>query len=276
MPGAYNSIDVSQPHVLRGTLQQTDTGLLYKPPTYKNAGTSFSFGGIRVGGISLHNRSAATCAVGYGVRIPNYLWKAGQWVDSTTTFTDDTTDAQNTTTNDFPLETTTANDGYVILSRIPFNAVSINVSTASVDAGTVARAVRFSDSTGAAWQSADTNLFVQDGLVLNYATGENCVVFSPPVDWGLSTTALGTGIPENYYAMNVRSTDPPATTAGLAKAIEIFRLFMPTEGLADNGLYEWGWAGAEITMPTEGDALVALFGTANDMNRVSANVRSAG
>jgi hypothetical protein len=275
----YNSITVGYPYIIRGTNQQTDTGLIYQPPTYKSFGAGAvaaatnSCGGIRVGGISLQNRSAASVVVGYGVRIPNYLWKAGQWVDATTTYTDDTTAAQDTTTDDFPLETTTNNDGFVILSRVKFNAVSVNVSTASVD-GTPVRATRFSDAAGTSWQTAENNLFIPPTTGAVYALGELPILFAPPADWGLSSS-LATGLPNGYYAMNVRSTTAPTTTAAIAKAIEIFYVHMPVEALADNAIYEY-WNQPEVVFPVEGDALVAVFSTANDQNRVTTNVRSAG
>lgn len=276
---AYNSINSAYPYLIRGTHQQTNTALLYRTPSISTSGGNLP--GLALGMFSLHNRSAATCAVGIGVRIPNAFWKAGQWTDATTTYVDDTTAAQDTTTNDFPMETAaTADDGHVILSRVPFNAVSYNISTASVKGTTVARAVRFSDSTGAAWGTAPTNLFAQTGLSDDMATGENIVVFAPPLDWGKSTTALGTGILAGYYAMNMRATDAPDTTAALAKAIEIYHLYFPTEGLADNGTFVEQFAMGEMMMAQDGveglygDALVAFFGTLNAQNRVSAQVRA--
>lgn len=276
----YEAFDVGYPYVIRGTNQQTDVGLIFQPPTYKAYGAgavaaqTFSAGGIRIGGASLHNRGGGAAPVGIGVRIPNMYWKAGQWTDATTTYVDDTTDAQDAGSDDFALETTTNNDGFVILSRIKFNAISFDVTTAS-SGGTPARAVRFATAAGTGWQSAESNLFVHNVSSGNYATGENVIVWSPPVDWGLSSS-LATDLPNGYYAVNVRATTAPSSTAGLARAIELFRIYFPTEGLADNGVYEAFFGSSEFTMPPEGDGLVALFGTANDQNRVTGLVRSAG
>jgi len=285
---AYNSIDFSQPYILRGTNQQTNDNLIWQPPTYKAFGAgpvasaTLRLPGMGLGYFALHNRSGSASVIGIGVRIPNYLWIAGQWTDATTTFTDDTTDAQDADTNDFALETTTNNDGYVIACRVPFNAVSINVSTASVDAVSVARAVRFSDSAGTGWQTADANLFQQTASATNYATGENVVVFAPPIDWGKSSS-LATGLPDGHYAMNVRATDAPGTTAGLAKAIEVYRLYFLQEAVADNSTLVEEFSGREFVMAQDdrggsgliyGDALVALFGTANDQNRGTVQVRA--
>jgi hypothetical protein len=219
--------------------------------------------------------------LGIGVRIPNYLWKAGQWTDATTTYTDDTTAAQDTTTGDFPMETTTASDGHVILSRVPFNAVSYNVTTASVDATDPARAVRFSNAAGTGWQTAESNLFILTGAVAagEIATGEAVTVWSPPVDWGKSSS-LATGLPDGYYAMNMRATTAPDTTAAVASSIEIFRLYYLTEAVADNATLTETFGVGEFVMASDvteglyGDALVALFETANDGNRVTVQVRS--
>lgn len=284
----YNSIDVGYPYRLRGTNQQTQTGLLYVPPSYRQVGkalagtapasTTAYLPGMALGYFALHNRSAGTVVAGIGVRVPNYLWKAGQWTDSTTTFTDDTTDAQSTTATDFPMETTTNNDGYCILSRVPFNAVSFNVATAS-NGGTAARAPRFSNAAGTAFATAINNAFVQDAASGNYATGEQIIVFAPPVDWGKSVS-LATGLLDGYYAMNVRATTAPTVTAGVATSMEIFRLYFLQENVADNTTLLEEFSGRELRIAQDsvegyyGDGLVALFsGTANDQNRVTAQVR---
>ena len=286
IPGtSYNSVDVGYPYKLRGTNQQTDTGILYRTPSHK----TYSIGGVTavdtaytpgmaLGYFSLHNRSAATVVAGIGVRVPNYLWTFGQWTDATTTYTNDTTDAQDAGDDDVALETTTNSDGFVILSRVPFNAVSFDVTTASLG-GTAVRAVRFANAAGTGWQTAESNLLIHNVSSGDYATGENLIVFFPPVDWGKSS-GLATGIGNGYYAMNVRATTAPSTTAGLARAVEIFRLYLGTEGVADNATLQEEFSGREFRMIDTldqglvGDALVALFGTANDQNRVSAQVRA--
>jgi hypothetical protein len=280
---AYNSREFGQPWMLRGTNQQTNDGLIWLNPAYKQLGANTSHTtartpGMALGYFALHNRSAAAIVAGIGVRIPNYLWAAGQWTDATTTYTDDTTAAQDTTTGDFPLETTTNNDGHVILSRVPFNAVSYNVTTASVDAGTVTRAVRFSNQAGTGWQTAESNIFLQTGSAANLSTGEAVTAFAAPLDWGKSSS-LATGLPNGYYTMNVRSTDAPATTAAIASSIEIFQLYFVTEALADNSVLLEAFPGHEFPMAQDaveglyGDALVALFSTTNDQNRLTVQVR---
>lgn len=287
----YVPVDAAYPYRMRGTLQQTDGGLLWQPPSYRahqrgGAPTNVTLRtpGMYLGKYALHNRAAAAIVTGIGVRIPNYLWIAGQWTNATTTYTDDTAAAQNTTTDDFELETTTINDGYIIASRVPFNAVSINVSTASVDAVSVARLARFSTEAGTGWQTTEANVFIQDGSATNYATGENLFVFAPPVDWGRSV-GLATGLPNGYYTMQMRTTDAAGTTAGVAASLEIFRLYQVTENVADNSIAVDDFFGGDLLMAVDdrpggsnevyGDALVALFSTANDQNRVTCQVRAA-
>jgi hypothetical protein len=290
----YAAVDRAQSVRLRGTNQQTETGLLWVPPTYRTnqrggaptTATGRGNGGLAVGYFSIHNRSGtSTTPWALGVRIPNHLWVAGQWTEATTTFTDDTTDAQDNGTNDFALETAgTANNGHIIASRVPFNAISYNISTASVKGTTVARALRLSNSAGTAFSTALTTADVPifDGSADDLATGERLIVFLPPSDWGKSVS-LATGLRNGFYTANIRATDAPDTTAALAAAIEIFRLYFLTEAVGDNGTLSQDFGTKDFSMSLDekdytegyvGDALVALCGTANDQNRVTALVRA--
>lgn len=280
----YSSIEVAYPFRLRGTNQQTDTGLLFQPPGYRistyptGASSIARFPGLALGGFALHNRSGSTAtAMAIGVRIPNSLWIAGQWTDATTTFTDDTTDAQSTTATDFPMETTTNNDGHIIACRVPFNAVSYNIATAS-SGGAAVRQPRFATAAGTTFDTTQANPFIQDGSSGTMNTGENLYVFAAPVTWGKSVS-LATGIRDGLYVMNMRATTAPTVTAAVASTIEIFRLYWMTENVADNSVLGDDLPGSEQTMAwdsvegTYGDGLVALFSTANDSNRVTALVR---
>lgn len=221
---------------LRGTNQQTTTGLLHVNALLSGRSTDTGTGGAkRVQGYNVQyarllSRNASN-VMSWGVRIPNWQWKAGLWADGTTTFTDDTTDWQDTDTNDFSLGTdATNNDGFVVLSNVLFNAVTINVSTASSGGSQVA-AVSYSKGDGN-WSSAMTNLWRQDGSGTFYGTGENIIYFNEPIDWGKTTGAEGTNIPSGMYAIRVRATTA-ATVAALGKAGEVWRLWMPTNIGAD-------------------------------------------
>lgn len=276
MPG-YNTIDVGYPYKLRGTNQQTNTGLLWRNPLYRANGTQRAIEGLALASYALHNRAGSAVVAGIGVRIPNELWIFGQWTNATTTFTDDTTDAQDTGTDDAALETTTNNDGFIVASRVPFNVLSFNVSTASAG-GAAVRATRFSNAAGTAWATAISNLFIAPTTAGDYATGENVVAFAAPVDWGKSVS-LATNLGDGYYAMNVRATTAPSGTAGKMTAMEIFFFPQLTEALQDNAILSDNFAAGELKLARDsvngyyGDALVALFSTANDQNRVTAQVR---
>lgn len=269
---SYDTVDMAYPFRLRGTNQQTDTGILWPGQVRELAGFQGATVRTAVAYASLHNRSGGAAVLGIGVRIPNARWRAGQWTDAAgTPYSDDTTDAQDAGASDFALETTTANDGFVIACDLPFNAISINVGTASVGAGAV-RAARYGNTAGDGWTDF-ANLFVQDAATGVMSTGENVMVWSPPLDWGLSgATGLG-GAPQGRYVVNVRATTAP-TTAALATAIEIFRLYLLTEAVADNGTLEFSPMLGDLIM-SGGTNVVALFsGTADNQNRVTALIRA--
>jgi hypothetical protein len=283
----YVSINAGYPYGLRGTKQQTDTGLLWKNPPYSPG--SHRTAGMALGYFSLHNRSAATVNVGIGVRIPNYLWKYYTRVDSTTTSTDVTTNAQGTSTA-VDLNSTTNNDGHVILSRVPFNAISYNITQAVT--GSPVNAIRYTNTAGTGW----TNLTNPYALPASSAgtfpvTGEAVVAFNEPTDWGKTAAAgLETGLAGGYYGLAFRSTTAPSQKAQ-ATGVEIFRLFFLTEGVADNGSLSQDFGAKDFVMALDafsneglyGDALVAAFldpaaasqGVKADIgNRVSALIRS--
>lgn len=283
----YELIDRAYTSRLRGNdSQQNDTGLIYSLAGLgvvnvagsregaltqgASGGTGESaFTGIGLGYFRLHNRSGGAVSMGIGVRIPNRFWAAGAWDDDATTpFTDDTVDAQDVGATDFPLETTTDNDGFVVHSRVFFNAISLDVGTASVGAGAV-RAARYSNAAGSGWTNF-ANLFLQDASTGVMATGENLVIWTPPSDWGRTQSTGLSGIPRDRFAVNVRATTA-GTTAAVADSLSIYRLYHLTEAVADNGTLEVFPAAEEVMTP--GDALVCLFGTANNQNVVTALVR---
>lgn len=290
-----NKISAFQDVILRGTDQQVGdellaAGALWSLPgratplnivggtTPSVGSTSYLVrGALAITNYVLHNRSGSTIAVGIGFRLRNDQWKAGQWDDDAATpFIDDTVDAQDigASTGDFALETTTANDGFVIASRHKFHWVSLNVGTAGVGAGTVG-AVRYSNNAGTGWTALATNQSFADTFTrsagVNFAVGEQVFVWAPPIDWGRVTNL--SGIPDGYYALNVRATTAPATTAALAVAIEIGTLVVAVEGVVDNATIS-----EEETFEREpfSDALVAFFGTANAGNLVKCEFIHAG
>ena len=267
-------IDVVQPTILQGDgNSQTATNLLYLNPLQSTATTAVRSEGMALGYFRLTNRAAGSAYVGIGVRIPNYYWTAGQWVDATTTFTDDTTDAQDVGTSDFDLETTTNNDGYIISSNVLFNAALIDIGTASAGAGAVARAARYSNSAGTGWSALTT--LVLTGSAVHYGTStETVVAFQTPSDWGRHVSGLGTGTPVDRYLLNVRATTAPngaGLVAGIANSITLYRIYF-LESIAADASLELNISPSELWMPS-GDALVAFFATADAENSVRALVR---
>lgn len=262
LANAYRSVSRALDVKLRGTNQQSNTGLWHLNSALTgNVGSEFNtYSPKRVSGYTLgygriNNRSGGDAICGFGARVPNYMWTAGLWADGTTTFTDDTTDWQDRDTNDFALGTAaTANDGFCIFSDIPFNCVSINVTTAS-SGGSQVGAVSYSLGTGS-WSSAMANLFIQDGLATFYGTGENLIVFSQPADWGKTTGGEGTGVPIGKYGIRVRCTTA-ATNAALGLAGEVWNIYLPTEKVTDNTTLEY-YGSPELAMPYA-DALGALI-----------------
>lgn len=286
---AFTTVDAFYPYRLRGpSLQQSNAGLLFTGPSMRLSGRALSGDpvsqtyftpGLALKSFALQNRSGATGCIGIGVRIPNEYWIAGQWVDANgaTAFTDDTTDAQSAGLSDFPLETVTNNDGFVVACRVPFNAISIDVGTASV--GVPVRTVKYSNTAGTGWTTA-SNLFIQDGsgavlpITGTTAANEGVIVWSPWVDWGLTGTSGVGGVPQGYYAVLIQATTA-SSTAALADSLAIFRLNLPTEAVLDNDVWSDSFT-APLMLEPKGDALVALFETASPGNQVNVQVKAYG
>jgi len=110
------------------------------------------------------------------------------------------------------------------------------------------------------------------------AANEGLIVFNVPEDWGATTAitnANWTSMPLNMYAINMRATTAP-TAAASALSLSIYRMYWVTEGLADNGTFEWNGGAMGAYMAPEGDALVPMFSTADEGNRITVLVRPRG
>ena len=293
----FESVEVGHPFRLVGQEPQGDGGLLWRPPSYRATGRGGSNNatlrvpGCAIGYFSIHNRASAAAVLGLGVRIPNALWRAGQWTVGNTTYADDTTDAQtvDSGTPKFALETTTNDDGHIIFSRVPFNAISYRIGTASVVGTSMTHAFAYSDPEGDAWV-ADSNVFVTGFITTALAATttsatEALHIFAPPTDWGRTTTAgaatLATGAPVGYYGYRITADDAPDTTAAVADSLAIYRLFFLTEAVADNGTLSQDFGAKDFEMARDpstgelyGDALVALCSVVTNLqNRVTVLVR---
>lgn len=214
---------------------------------------------------SIHNRSAseANCAV--AVRLPVDLWTAGQWDDGTTTYTDDTTDAQDADANDFALMTTTNDDGFAIFCQVPFNVVSVIVGTAANNAPV--QVLEYTQA-GGTWGTI-TNAFVPPDFS---ATGERLIWFANPQDWAVSESGHGTGVPVGQWGVRVTTSTAPDTTAGLASLLVLGYALYPTEAIADNKVALVTNEGETPLLP-QGDALCAVISVTNNQNRADMKYR---
>lgn len=264
--GTWEAIDVAPTALIDGGDSDSNTHALYSHPRSATGGLRLQ---LVVG--SIQNRSGGAANVGLGVRLSKSLWKAGQWVHATTTFTDDTTDFQDAGASDAALETTTNNDGFLVSSPHKFNALAINVGTASV--GVPVRVLEY--SVGTSTWTAITNYINFAGAGAVYGTGENVIVWIPPANWAVMAAGHGTNVPVGEYGIRVRATTA-SSTAGLATTMSVHRLYFLVEGLADNNIYEVPTTGMYFPMDPCGDALVGYISTLNNQNHITALVRVRG
>ena len=233
-------------YLLRGTNQQTNTGLFHLNSLLSgrnNSDPARRVQGYDLGYARIQNRSGGAFTwYGAGGRLPNYLWKAGLVDDGA--FTDDTTALQDITTDDFAMAVDAdANTGFAILSKVPFNVISLNVSTQ--DAGTQTGALKYSIGTGSTLATL-TNPYVAPPS--QWAAGENIVAWEIPTDWVVTDGTELTGVPAGYYLMVVEETTA-AATAALAKAGEVWYFPWQGEVLADNAVAELVPGVASFNLP---------------------------
>lgn len=269
----WNTVNQSYPRDLRGTLQQTDEGLLHINPTYRVGSRALdgttNYTDLPVEGMIIRRFELSritTGNAGIGVRWANRNWRAGQWTEVGSVYTDDTTDAQDPGADDFALETTTVNDGFVIIATRKFAWVSINVTTAGAATANT-HTVRYSNFAGTGWTAVDAQSAYVDTFsnAADYATGEIRFVWAPPDDWG-KVTSIGS-VPAGFYALNVRAT-VVAGAAALAGTIEVGNM-LGVRAIAANGI--WEQEQVNFSDPWA-DALVAFFASSDGGDRVYAEV----
>jgi len=303
-PIRYRSINSTQTYRCRGAYQQTAIGLL----NMVGMGGSIFGGGLsaslsgqiatstpesgqilsRVSGFSfgfvqltVRNAIAAASGLvaGIGVRVQNDLWQAGSWTNATTTYARNANFQASTSTA--ALSTTTANDGFVVFSSVPFNLVSLNVTTAEIGAAVTHD---FAYTSPAGWTTvATTALTVSDfsatgGVVV--PAGEALLMFDPPSDWVQTGSAqaaaagYGTGVPNGYYGIRVRTPVAP-TTAAVVTGAEIGLIAIQSPGPGAGGLFTTASTGPDMTAMyspvlssaetqiTYGDGIIAVFSAAS-------------
>ena len=248
-------------------------GVLWRPSGIAAYGARldeiYRFG---LGFASIQNRTGGVIQCGVGARLHPSEWRAGQWVQGSTTFTDDTVDAQDSGASDFPMETLVANDGFIVGARSPFNALAIDIGTASVG-GTPVRTLEYSLA-GGTW-SVLSNVLVPPVTSGQYATGENLILWGIPSDWAPLEAGHGTGVPLGLYGVRFRSTTAPGTTAAIANSMSVAKIVLAIEGLADNSVYEINSTG-EHYLEGAYDSVVAVLSSKSAIqSMVHADVRVA-
>jgi len=199
----------------------------------------------RLSYVEMQNRSGSSAGLALVGFLDDRYWVAGQWTDSSTTYTDDTIDAQDAGTNDFALETTTVNDGMIVGAVYPFGALSVDVTTAG--SGTNPTHT-FEYWDGAAWTGILAAGLLSDvPRAIDWASGEVLVLFDPPAPWVKGGT--GTGVPQDRYNIRIRRTNAVQATAGLARRIYVGVVLASIDAVAANGSYTPVVNGGSMDVP---------------------------
>ncbi len=245
----YN-VNTSQAVVLRlggaaGTAHHTTRlGLLWAPPQMN---TRFESGAaltdVWEGGIlhkfEIQNRSGSAANVGMGFRLANRIWIAGRLSDDGATFTDLTSTLQKQ--SPATLQVTGADqEGFVFGCKIPFDALSVNLTTAETNDGGATvpdHTVYYSNLAGSDWTAVTsaqtfTDNFTLSNTVLTAAVKD--FVWQHPNSWGAWTSTV---LPTGYYYLRVKSAHREANdVAAIATGAELYSgLWM--EALADGEIY---------------------------------------
>lgn len=241
---------------------------------------------------SLHNRSGSAAVLGIGGRIQRSVWTFSAWDDSEyaagVALTDETADAQNSTTGDVNLDTVgTANDGFMIGCDVPFNMVALMISQAST-AGTAWAAYYSKASAGTGFSNnytEITNFYVAPDFS---STGEQIIWFDAPSDWYrvLPDTAivnrhgrsnlqvLGYTAPSQYRLV-VKSTTAPNATRGQLTLANLGHVVMSTVNIQDGDILT-NIGGTDIYLPPVCDAICAATSVENAQNRADIKWRYSG
>jgi len=183
-----------------------------------SAGITVVPGKSRIMRAYLQNRSASTVSACIAGFFPDTEWIAGQWTDATTTLADDTTDAQDAGTDDFPINTTTISDGHIIGCNYPFGLVSYDMTTATIGAALEGVIEYWNGTAWTAIPAIGMAVDIPRVAGVQWATGELIIMFDPPIDWSMAGS--GTNVSATKYNLRYRSS-AAGTTAGLARRIYV-------------------------------------------------------
>lgn len=281
--GAANVINSGYGSVLRTAgWQQTDTGLLWIPPSMQifsppnslgNASATAFREGIWIRRFELQNLNAGTINVGIGSRMANLHWGGGLLSSDGVTFTDLTSALQSTAST--AVQVTGADQtGSVIFADRKFDWMSFNVTTAETDGGGAVPDHVLQYSTAAGWTTIVAAMVLTDTLTTSNAVWTAIVrnlVWEKQPDWVVTNSAVHGGVPAGKYAIRLNSTDREAgDTAAKVSGVEIGEALL-LKSLTTTGI--WEMEEVDYWMPA-GDGLVAYFSDATLSNRVYAEVLS--
>jgi hypothetical protein len=269
---SYNSIHKGVSLLMDGGKPYSYDGVLWRPPGIHALGVNnrldevYRFG---LGNCSIQNRTGVTIVIGIGGRVHPTHWKAGQWTNVGPAFVENTVAAQDAIGSDFDLEGADANDGFMIATRQPVNAICLDIGVASTGAVAV-RSAEYSQA-GGTW-GLMTNLLIPPVSLSDWAVGEALILWQNPTDLAVMEAAHGTGVPVGMYGYRFRSTTQPTTPAS-ANSMSVAEIIMAAEGLTDNTIYNLSPTG-EFYINNACDALVVLLSSkAAIQSVVNADVR---
>jgi len=245
-----HNVNTSQAVVLRlggaaGTGQhQTRNGLLWVPPTINtrfasNAAVADVWEGATLRKLEIHNRSGSAANVGMGFRLANRIWIGGRLSSNGATYTDLTSTLQSQTAA--TLQVTGADQtGFVIGCRVPFDWMSVNITTAETNDGGATvpdHTVQYSDFAGTGWTTVTSGMPFTDNFTLTdtvFTAAVKDFVWQHPYSWGAWTSTV---LPTGYYYLRVTCAQREANdVAAIATGVEI-GVMLAMEGLADGEIY---------------------------------------
>jgi hypothetical protein len=273
--GAANVINKGYAPVLRAAgWHQTDTGLLYTPPTMRIPSPPSSLGavtevlyreGLVIRRFELQNLNASVVNCGVGSRTANAHWTAGLYDGAT--YTDKTALLQSRTPTKLGVDGAD-NTGWVILSDRPFDWVSMDITTAGVSAA-ADHSLQYSVA-GGSWTTIAASMVLTDGYTATdtpLALAVHDVVWEKQPEWAKTDTH--TGLQAGKYAMRfVTAGSAGGNTVAIASGVEIGEAFL-LKSLAVSGI--WETEEIDYWMPA-GDGIVAYFSVITIANRVYAEV----
>lgn len=233
------------------------------PPTAAAEGQMTPVG-IGIGRVRVRNCAinvVTTATAGLGMLLPDASWLAGLWTNATTTYADDTADAQSAAVDDFAIGSTTVNDGFLVGCSIPFNMVTVDVTTAATGTPAYDYGYWGQPTTGiigtAGWQTV-TPVISPTWTT----TGEKLIVYPVPFRlMATTTTASFTGARSGYYWLRCRATTA-ATAAANAARVYAGRTIFWQSTVAANSLVNLNSGGVGGRTIDGGQGLQAFFGTA--------------